>query len=200
MPKITDEELRSLRGPNQIFYEWKLYLQFIKTYFEKQGIVKPLVVEIGTQCGRQKAFYERFLGAEHIGIDISAKDAKPDILGDSHAPETMAKLLELLGDRKINLLFIDATHNYKDALAEYENYGPLATDIIAMHDVRHVAEIGQLWKDIQVKEKDNYNISFHSIGAWGGGWCELGIGLIIKHNRTDLKAIVDGFRVERLDG
>lgn len=200
MDKITDETLRLLKGPNQIFYEWKVYLQFIKTYFEKRGILKPIIVEIGTQGGRQKAHYERFLDAVHIGIDISDKYSKPDILGDSHMPETMAKLKEILGNGKVNLLFIDATHVYADALAEYELYGPLAMDIIAMHDIRHVAEIGQLWKDIQEKEKDNYNVSFMSIGAWGGGWCELGIGLIIKHGKEDLREIIDGFKMEKLDG
>ena len=69
MVRITDDELRVLKGPNQIFYEWKTYLQFVQIYFLVRKIMSPLVVEIGTQAGNQKAHYKRFLDAEYIGID-----------------------------------------------------------------------------------------------------------------------------------
>jgi len=192
--KITDDELRVLKGPNQIFHEWKTYLQFIQMYFLMKGIKNPLVVEIGTQYGNQKAFYKRFLDAEYIGIDISDRFSKPDILGDSHALETMNKLMGMLNGREINLLFIDAFHTYKDASAEYESYGSITSDIIAFHDIRHIQEIGKLWRDLQVREKDNQNISFMSIGAWGNGWCELGIGLVVKNDKDDTVKITEEFR------
>lgn len=196
MVEITDAEIIALgQGPNQIYYEWKTYLQFVKEYFKKRGIVRPVVVEIGTQYGRQKPHYEKFLDAVHIGIDISDKCSKPDILGDSHAPETMVKLKRLLGGRLINLLFIDAQHTFKDVLYEYLFYGPLVTDIVALHDIRHEKEVGLLWKDLQEREKDNPNITFMGIGTWGRGWCELGIGVIIKHGKDEIKNIMDEFRL-----
>ena len=194
MVKITDDELRTLRGPNQIFYEWKTYLQFAQVYFMVLGITTPIVVEIGTQAGRQKAHYQRFLDAEHIGIDISDQFSMPDILGDSHAPETMAKLTEMLDGRAINLLFIDAFHTYQDALAEYEAYGSITSDIIAFHDIRHVKDIGRLWGDLQAQEKGNTSKTFMTIGAWGDGWCELGIGMIVKHDKNELRKITEEFR------
>lgn len=198
MITITDKELRLLKGPNQIFGEWKTFLQFAQLYFEKCGISKPIVVEIGTQNGRQKPFYEQFLDAIHIGIDISDKFSKPDILGDSHSPETMTKLKELLGDKKINLLFIDGAHTYRDALADYELYDSLTSDIIAFHDIRHEAEIGRLWEDLRAKGKNKSSVTFMSIGAWGNGWCELGIGLMVKHNKEELRTIV--VELEKKDG
>lgn len=198
MVDITDREIVALgQGPNQIYYEWKTFLQFIKTYFEKRGIARPVIVEIGTQYGRQKAHYERFLDAVHIGIDISDKLSKPDILGDSHAPETMAKLKELLGGRKINLLFIDGNHTYKDVLSELESYTSLVTDIIAIHDIRHEQEIGKLWAYLQERKNETPSVTFLSIGTWGRGWCELGIGIIIKHGKDEIKEIMDAFRLER---
>lgn len=194
---ITDSAVRSLKGPNQIFYEWKDYLLFVKSYFEKRGILNPVVVEIGVQNGRQKPHYQKFLDAVHIGIDISDKFCKPDILGDSHAPETMAKLKEMLAGREINLLFIDACHTYEDAMAEYESYGPLSKDIIAFHDIRHILGIGKLWHDINYKERFNPNRTSFSIGGWGGGWCELGIGVIVKHPRSEINDVVEEFQRTR---
>jgi len=199
---ITDSAVRSLKGPNQIFYEWKDYLLFVKSYFAIRGILNPVVVEIGVQNGRQKPHYQKFLDAVHIGIDISDKFCKPDILGDSHAPETMARLKAMLATRKINLLFIDACHTYEDALSEYESYGPLSKDIIAFHDIRHILGIGKLWHDINYKERFNKNRVSFSIGGWGGGWCELGIGVIVKHPRSELNDVVEEFqrtRKESLD-
>ncbi|MDP2365362.1 MAG: hypothetical protein Q8M94_16530, partial [Ignavibacteria bacterium] len=176
---ITDDELRTLPGPNQIFYEWKIYLQFIKVYFEMRGILSPIIVEIGTQTGHQKAHYKKFLNGAHIGIDISDEFSKPDILGDSHTPETMAKLKEILNGREVNLLFIDALHTYKDALEEYESYGSITLDIIAFHDIRKKLGIRELWNDLCNRERRNPNLTFFSIGSWGNGWCELGIGMIV---------------------
>jgi len=183
MVKVTEAEVLSLAGPNQIFGEWKAYLQFLQSYCTEHSLLNPVIVELGAQHGRQKAHYERFLDATHIGIDMSDKWSKPDILGNTHAPETLKKLKALLDGRKINILFIDATHTYVDALADYLVYGPLASDIIAFHDIQHEKEIKQLWDEIRASEKDNPNMSFVDIGNWANGWCELGIGIIVKGER-----------------
>jgi len=203
MIKVTEAEVLALKGPNQIFGEWKAYLQFIQTYCIKHEIANPVVVELGAQYSRQKAHYERFLDAIHIGIDKSDALSKPDILGNTHSPETLKRLKAILGavgNGKINILFIDATHTYVDALADYLMYGPLVSDIIAFHDIRHEKEIGQLWADIQASEKGNPNISFISIGAWANGWCELGIGIIVKRSNDEIREITDEFRVGGRNG
>ena len=194
MQVIMDSEILALKGPNQIFHEWKGYLQFVQAYFMKCGIWHPVVVEIGVQMGRQKAHYEKFLDAIHIGIDISNKYGTPDILGDSHDPETVKKLREKLGGRPINLLFLDAMHTYADTLQDYETYGPMTSDIIAFHDIRHEAEIGRLWRDILIAGKGEKGLSFYTVGANGNGWCELGIGLIVKKGKDELKALTEKYR------
>ncbi len=197
MVSVTDAEVRALPGPNQIYEEWRTYLQFVQAYCRRRGIAHPVVVEIGTQSGRQKAHYAKFLDAVHIGIDISDEYSKPDILGDSHAPETMAKLKEALAGRPINVLFIDAFHTYEDALAEYESYGPLATDIIAFHDIRHERGIERLWLELKARERGNRDMSFMTIGAWGNGWCELGIGLIVKCDKAMLREVISDYNAMR---
>ena len=180
--RVTDDELVALKMPWQNFLEWKTYLEFVQAYFENRGIAKPIVVEIGIHTGAQRAHYERFLDAAYLGIDISDALSKPDILGNSHASETMGKLKAILGARKINLLFIDACHTYADALAEYDAYGPLVSDIIAFHDVMSHEPLARLWKDIQNREKTNPHIVFMTIGAWYIEAYRFGIGLVIKRS------------------
>jgi hypothetical protein len=197
MIEITDDAMRILKGPNQIFGEWKGFLQFAQVYFKRRGIEHPVIVEIGTQNGHQKAHYEKFLDATHIGIDISDEWSKPDILGDSHAPETMSRLTENLAGREVNLLFIDAFHTYEDAKAEYEKYGPMVKDIIAFHDIRHERGIEKLWLELEAKEAGNRNLSFMTIGYWKEGWCELGIGVIVKCEKEVIRPIIEEYRRKR---
>ena len=194
MIEVTEEILRTLPGPNQILGEWKLYLRFLRDYFTKHKIEKPVIVEIGTQNGAQKKHYEKFFDAVHIGIDIKIPDldfaaSKPDIVGDSHSPATKAALVRMLDGRAIDALFIDGAHTYNDTASDYYAYGPLCTGVIAFHDIRHEKEIGRLWRDLQAAEKGNRSLSFLSIGAWGNGWCELGIGIIAR-NKGELQSLI----------
>jgi hypothetical protein len=186
MIDVTEEILHTLPAPNQILGEWKMYLRFLKSYFEKHGIERPVIVEIGTQSGAQKDHYEKFFDAVHIGIDISDKNGKPDILGDSHKPGTVSALRKMLDGRPINVLFLDGAHTYNDTVADYWAYGPMTKDVIALHDIRHEKEIGRLWGDLQAAEMGNPDLTFLSIGGWGKGWCELGIGIIAKQNKANL--------------
>lgn len=180
MIEICDKELQKLPAPNQIYGEWKTYLKVLHWFFEQRNIVNPVIVEIGTQAGRQKEHYEKFFDAVHIGIDKSDKWSKPDILGDSHDPETLAKLKERLGTQDVNVVFIDANHEYEDVKRDYETYGPLAQDIIAFHDISGVKSVKKLWAEIIEKEKGNSDLEFLEIGDLKKGWCELGIGIIKK--------------------
>jgi len=180
MIDITETELKKLPGPNQILGEWKAYLRYAQRFCKENNIKHPVVVEVGTQYGHQKAHYEKFLNATHIGIDISDKLSDPDILGDSHRPTTLTMLKKELDGRSIDILFLDAMHTYADTLADYLIYGPLTTGIIAFHDIRHEKEIGRLWNDICRDEGNSPDRAFLSVGAWGNGWCELGIGMIVK--------------------
>lgn len=187
------EEIWFKHRPNQNYLEWTLFLEFARAYFENREIFRPVVVEIGTEGGQQKAQYERFLNAAHIGIDIGDKYSKPDILGNSHAPETLAGLKDMLAGRVINLLFIDAAHTYADAMEDYETYGPLTENLIAFHDIRYCycPEMGTLWRDIQDRERANPHIAFLAFGAAGshgryaGKPGQLGIGVVIKQKNAE---------------
>jgi len=122
--------------PGQNAKEWQYFLEFVDYYFRTRGIKHPVIVELGVRGGCQRCFYEQLLGAKYIGIDIDDKYSKPDILGNTHDPETLRRLRGMLGDNLINLLFIDADHSYASVKEDFETYEFLVQNMVAFHDVR----------------------------------------------------------------
>lgn len=170
----------SLTMPSQDYREWLSFIRYIEAYFKEKGIIHPICVEIGTQTNRQKYFYHEFLGGEHIGIDISDKYSKPDILGNSHETSTIEALKQKLGDRPINLLFIDGFHTYAVVKQDYENYESLVSDIIAFHDIFAVQEIRKFWEELIANKKHLHKMTFITFGCWHQPTYQFGIGLVIK--------------------
>jgi len=166
--------------------EWKGYLEFVKSYFDNRGIKKPVVVEIGIMHNAQKAFYEELLNAEHIGIDINPNCA-PDILGDSHKPQTMQELHRLLCRRKIDLLFIDGNHSYESVKQDYDLYAPLTEHIIAFHDICATvnSDVRRFWQELS--QANGYlaisiNRCNADVSVPDNKFIDMGIGLIIKES------------------
>lgn len=168
--------------PFQNLPEWQYFLEFVEAYFKNRSLNHPIVVELGIQYDYQKRFYEEFLGAEHIGIDFWPA-TKPDILGNTHDEETLNKLKVKLNGRAINLLFIDAEHFYDDVASDYEMYGPLVQNIIALHDVVHndptlpLVLVRLLWEEILRNERneDKYTKVLISLEP-----VRFGIGMVVK--------------------
>ncbi len=137
------EHMMSYKAPNQQPSEWLMFLETCSAYLDKHRIKDLVVVELGLFKGYQKVFYENLFQAEHIGININDKYCIPDIIGDTHDPETLIKLKEKLKGRPINILFIDASHCYEDVKKDFEIYSLLCTDIVAIHDI----ELGRYRND-----------------------------------------------------
>ena len=75
---------------------------------------------------------------------------------DSHDPSTLEALQEVLGDRKVDFLFIDGDHTYEGVKQDFEMYRPLVRPggMIGFHDiVPHSAESGcevnRFWNEIR---------------------------------------------------
>ena len=178
--------------PNQHLPEWKMFLEICETHLKKHEIKNSIVVELGTHGKNQKKFYEQLLGIEHIGIDIARK-YRPDIHGDTHDPRTLEALKRRLNGRPINILFIDADHNYESVKKDFEIYNPLCDGIVAFHDIETARyqldpEI-QVWKFWDELKKGSFTIKgelenflFLSIDQYcfDGNKNEMGIGVIIK--------------------
>lgn len=129
------EDLMAQGAPNQQPSEWLMFLEICSTYLEKHEIGKPVVVELGLFRNMQKKFYERLFNAEHIGVNINGKHCAPDIVGNTHDSKTLETLQEKLKGRRVNILFIDASHCYEDVKRDFEIYSPLCDDIVAIHDI-----------------------------------------------------------------
>jgi hypothetical protein len=140
--------------PMQGRLEWYAYMDFIRAYFRHHPVVRPIVVEVGIWASWQRPFYEHFINATHIGIDISDKASVPDILGDSHAPETFEKLKTKLNGKLIDLLFIDAAHDYESVRRDYEIYAPLTKGIVALHDIAGSDGPKRLWGELADRATD----------------------------------------------
>jgi hypothetical protein len=188
------ETFNSLTIPIQCREEWLAFLEYCASYFEHRGIAHPIVLEIGTRLNQQKPFCESLLGAEHIGIDLTAAEGIPDILGDSTDPETMEKVKACLAGRPIDLLFIDGDHSYDGVRHDYELYAPLTRHIIAFHDINLQWDgVGtrQFWNELKARSEQAY--SFISIDSWTepelrlGCATRIGIGLAVRKNTNEIR-------------
>ena len=164
--------------------EWKAYLEFVKGYFKNRAIAKPVVVEIGVMHNAQKPYYEELMDAEHIGVDINP-NCVPDILGDSHKPQTMQELHRVLCGRKIDLLFIDGNHSYDNVKQDYDNYAPMTEHIVAFHDISASvnSDVRRFWQELS-RANGYLAIAFNqyntAVSVADNKFIDMGIGLIIK--------------------
>jgi len=171
--------------PSQAKLTWQLFLELCELYLTKWEIENPVVVELGVRTNHQKRFYEQLLNAEHIGIDISDTEGKPDILGDTRDPQTLQELFKMLYRRPVDILFIDADHSYEAVKSDFGMYSFLCNGIVAFDDInlsRHKKRnrfnhgVCNFWDELKVSEeyKDMLFISTHQRRESDG------IGMIIK--------------------
>jgi len=108
------------------------------------------------------------------------------VRADSHSLDTHAQVAALLGDRPVDLLFIDGDHTYEGARSDFEMYEPFVRPggMIAFHDVLpHAAhtrcEVHLLWGEL-CKRYDHVDLSDPGEERWDGTWG--GIGVILQRD------------------
>jgi len=160
-----------------------------------------VVVEIGTKFGGTFMIWcELTQGIKisidlvegiHGGVDRESTDKRnnmfkelyPDkcffIEGDSHDKSTYTSLLNVLGGKEIDFLFIDGDHTYEGVKQDYEMYSPLVKKggYIAFHDINDTQRhrdrnvyVGKLWNELEGDK-----IEFNANSDWAG------IGVIKKN-------------------
>jgi predicted O-methyltransferase YrrM len=92
-------------------------------------------------------------------------------LGDSHNAEVIEAVRK---HGPYEFVFIDGDHSYEGVKADWENYGPLATKIVAFHDIVNNPECFRLWSEIKAA---GYKTAEYTESCW------LGIGVVFKDNQ-----------------
>lgn len=101
---------------------------------------------------------ERFSGGIKHEIDLESMKMPGQkvhvIHGNSHAQETPAQIQKILGDQKLDLLFIDGDHTYEGVHQDFTMYSPFvrAGGFIVFHDiVKSVwpgCQVDRLWEEL----------------------------------------------------
>jgi len=98
------------------------------------------------------------------------------IRDDSHKPEIIDQVKQILDGHKIDFLFIDGDHTYDGVKADFNNYSPLvrAGGLIAFHDILHnpwapLCQVPRFWREVKENRKTQEFIDDVHQGGWGIG-------------------------------
>jgi predicted O-methyltransferase YrrM len=94
---------------------------------------------------------------------------------DSHDSGAFLAAREILGGRKVDILFIDGDHTYEGVKRDFETYSPLVGEggLVAFHDVAHHpftgpdCEVDRFWNETKGRYEYEEFIENENQG-WGG--------------------------------
>lgn len=127
----------------------------IKSLLESVVRLKPRVLlEIGTYHGGTLFLFAAVAdsSARILSLDLyqhahwrfpiyksfpRGKQSIELMAGNSHNPKTLKEVLRILGQDKLDFLFIDADHSYHGVRQDFQMYSPLVREggIVAFHDI-----------------------------------------------------------------
>jgi predicted O-methyltransferase YrrM len=179
--------------PTQVKYEIAKLLEIV-------AALRPRVVlEIGTAGGGTLFLFTRAADpdAKIISIDLPggpfgggypkwktplyksfSKEGQKIYLirRDSHDPQTLEEVKRILGDEKVDFLFIDGDHTYEGVKRDFEIYSPLVREggIIAFHDIvpgppENVGGVPEFWNKIKTRYRHLEIVRDWSQGGFGIG-------------------------------
>ena len=145
------------------------------THFLWRHIFKK-VITIEYQMDRIFAFREN-LNKFYLKPALNDNKSK-FVFGKSSDPASIKKLFNILGNKKLDMLFIDGDHNFEGVYADYHIYSSFVKrgGIIAFHDCLNNISGKGVYKFIKEIQKTNNKIKFKKIVHSKS----LGIAYIIK--------------------
>ena len=145
------------------------------THFLWRHIFKK-VITIEYQMDRIFAFRENL--NKFYSKPILNDNKSKFIFGKSNETNSIKKLFHILGDKKLDMLFIDGDHSFEGVYADYHIYSSFVKKggIIAFHDCLNNISGEGVFKFIKEIQKSNSKIKFNKIVHSRS----LGIAYIIK--------------------
>ena len=143
--------------------------------------MKPaVIVEIG--CADAGSAYGFRLAAPDAVIEsIDVESERATIRGDSHDLTTLSALRDALGDRAIDVLFIDGDHSYEGVRADFETFSPLVKPggIVAFHDIlphpnRPEFVVHRYWRELSAGRRHREFVDPSADWGWGQ-WGGIGV-------------------------
>ena len=138
------------------------------------------VLEIGCFSGGSTfsfaTFAKRLITIDRINppkFNISNITCSYDyVAGNSRDPNTVNRVSDLIGDDKVDLLFIDGSHSYEGVKSDFELYKKFASKLIGFHDIvdsashrRQGCFVSQFWNEVKLHYPNDEIIERHN---WGG--------------------------------
>jgi len=99
--------------------------------------------------------------------------------GDSHDRSTLQRLTDQLGNRPVDVLFIDGDHTLDGAMADWHMYGPLvrAGGLVLLHDIEcgGIPEVRTAWERIAAEVETSGGTTTEIVAKAGK---PLGFGIV----------------------
>jgi predicted O-methyltransferase YrrM len=126
-----------------------------------------VVVEIGSSLGGSFYLWNRYLDSSRflVSVDIDFPGQRGSFFdefdpetetrcveGNSHTEETFERVVQALGEREVDFLYIDGDHSYEGVKQDFDRYRSLLADdgIVGLHDVTHPNNgVPAFWTELQ---------------------------------------------------
>lgn len=168
---MTEEErplLRSIQFTDELNQFLKLVVQSkAKTALEIGAAQCGTAMALAWAMGKDSRVVSVDLPVEQDGTPKFCEDEAKRLLGDqftlvrgySTSYSTIAAVREALGDRPVDILFIDAEHTEEAALCEYKTYRPLLSEngMTAFHDIC-MDNLWPMWNRLRAQKRPDRSI------------------------------------------
>ena len=182
---------------------WERFFWIKQIHFEILGLTQAVeklnpkvIVEVGTNMGGSLFCFTKVATSDALIISVDLPDGmggggyplyrsdfyksfatnnqKMHLLREnSHDDNTLNKVKQILGNQKIDFLFLDGDHSYEGIKQDFEMYSPLVRSggLVGFHDIKpslpdNWRQVGPFWEEL--KRQYKHEIFWDDSLSWGG--------------------------------